>query len=58
MFEGTTAKGQDRVSLSANRVGSSLLLPSAWRSFYFGFYYFAYAPVLGRWAASGRCARQ
>jgi hypothetical protein len=58
MFEDTTAQGQARVSLPASRMGSSPLLPFAWRKFYFGFFYFAYTPVLGRWAASGRCARQ
>ncbi len=58
MVEGTMAKTEGRVSLPADRMGSSLLLPGAWRNFYFGFYYFAYTPVLGRWAASGRCAQQ
>ena len=58
MVEGTTAKTEGRVSLPADRMGGSLLLPGAWRNFYFGFYYFVFTPVLGRWVASGRCAQQ
>ena len=58
MIEGTAVHGQSRVPLPASIAGRDLLLPSDPREFYFSFIYFAYSPVVNRWAALGRCARQ
>jgi len=58
MIEGTAVQSQVRVPLPAGIAGRDLLLPSDLREFYFSFIYFAYSPVVDRWAALGRCARQ
>ena len=57
MFEAATARNQSFVALPANLVGEELLLPFAWREFYFGAFYFSFVPVLNRWAAPGRFAQ-
>jgi hypothetical protein len=51
MFEGTMSHNPVRVSLPATCAGSEMLLPLAQREYYFGFYFFPYAPVVGRWSA-------
>lgn len=58
MFEAMTTGKQSCVVLPANMAREELLLPFAWREFYFGAFYFSYAPVLSRWAAPGRFAQQ
>jgi hypothetical protein len=51
MFEGTMSHNPVRVSLPATCAGSETLLLLAQREYYFGFYFFPYAPVVGRWSA-------
>jgi hypothetical protein len=58
MFRGTVARSPVCVLLPADSAGSELLLPVARREPYFGFYFFAYAPALSRWSASGRLDRK
>jgi hypothetical protein len=57
MIEGTAIQSRARVSLPVGIAGRDLLLPSDLHGFYFSFTYFSYTPVVGRWAALGRCAR-
>ena len=57
MFEAATAGKQSWFVLPANMAREELVLPFAWREFYFGSFYFGYAPVLSRWAAQGRFAQ-